>query len=91
MKEDSTTVGVGERSRMKLRGEPEGVDVGDRVGELLCEDMLALVPAMELQLESESVGSEYQKWGCRGAARSIELRDTSTPFILFIRCNLEPV
>ena len=45
MKEDSTTVGVGERARTKPRGEPEGVDVGDSVGELLCEDMLALVPA----------------------------------------------
>jgi hypothetical protein len=33
-KEGSTTVGVGERVRSELRGEPGGVDDGDRVGEL---------------------------------------------------------
>ena len=42
MKKDSSrTVGVGERERTKLRGESGGVDDGDRVGELLGEDMLA--------------------------------------------------
>ena len=39
--EGSTTVGVGESVRTKLWGEPGGVEVGDRVGELLIEDMLA--------------------------------------------------
>lgn len=43
MKEGSTMVGVGERARTKLWGESEGVDVSDRVGELLCEDILAKV------------------------------------------------
>ena len=43
MKEGSTMVGVGERARTKLCGESEGVDVSDRVGELLCEDILAKV------------------------------------------------
>lgn len=40
-KEGSTTVGVGERVRRELMGESGGVDDGDRVGELLDEDMLA--------------------------------------------------
>ena len=39
--EGSTTVGVGERAQAKLCGGSEGVYVGDRVGELLCEGMLA--------------------------------------------------
>jgi hypothetical protein len=34
-------VGESERVRMKLEGESGGVDDGDRVGELLSEDMLA--------------------------------------------------
>jgi hypothetical protein len=33
-------VGVGETARVKLRGESGGEDKGDRVGELLDEDML---------------------------------------------------
>ena len=37
----SRTVGVGDRERMKLRGESGGVDEGDKVGELLSEDMLS--------------------------------------------------
>jgi hypothetical protein len=39
----SWMVGVGERerARTKLEGESGGVDDGDRVGELLSEDMLA--------------------------------------------------
>ena len=44
MKKDcSRMVGVGERERPRatLAGESGGVDVGDRVGELLSEDMLA--------------------------------------------------
>jgi hypothetical protein len=42
-KDGSWTVGVGERerARSKLVGEPGAVDDGDRVGELLSEDMLA--------------------------------------------------
>jgi hypothetical protein len=42
-KDGSWMVGVGERerARMKLEGESGGVDDGDRVGELLSEDMLA--------------------------------------------------
>jgi hypothetical protein len=42
-KDGSWTVGVGEteRARTKLEGESGGVDDGDRVGELLSEDMLA--------------------------------------------------
>jgi hypothetical protein len=44
MKKDGPwTVGVGERERARtsLEGESGGVDDGDRVGELLREDMLA--------------------------------------------------
>ena len=41
-KDGSTTVGVGERVRRELTGESGGVDDGDRVGELLDEDMLAV-------------------------------------------------
>ena len=37
----SRIVGVGDRERMKLRGESGGVDEGDKVGELLSEDMLS--------------------------------------------------
>lgn len=37
------TVGVGDRPRVKLRGESRGVDEGDKVGEPLGEDMLPWV------------------------------------------------
>jgi hypothetical protein len=37
----SRTVGVGDTARAELRGEPGGVDKGDKVGELLDEDMLS--------------------------------------------------
>lgn len=37
----SRIVGVGDRERRKLRGESGGVDEGDKVGELLSEDMLS--------------------------------------------------
>lgn len=42
-KDGSWMVGVGERERARtsLEGESGGVDDGDRVGELLSEDMLA--------------------------------------------------
>lgn len=36
----SRTVGVGDRARAKPRGESRGVDEGDKVGELLGEDIL---------------------------------------------------
>ena len=37
----SKIVGLGDRARAKLRGELKGVDKGDKVGELLDEDMLS--------------------------------------------------
>ena len=37
----SRAVGVGDRARAMLGGESAGVDKGDKLGEVLCEDMLS--------------------------------------------------
>jgi len=82
IKDGSWTVGVGERVRTKLEGEWGGEDDGESVGELLSEDMLAWVVAMEKQLADGSNGRGISQTRVVVELRSLlSLWDIRTPFI----------